>query len=309
MYNNLKNFLSYLSILIETFLFIKFKKKKIIIKHNINEISKLEKCKFLFTCQDGLFLLDKNLIIKLLPGFCFGLTKINEAEFYIYRDYSIKGNIYRIKIDFDKNLITNLKKIKINLPPNVHQILYIDEVLYIADTKENSISRVYEEKFMDKNYIEGELLYSKKSDNYKHFNSLTLYNDDLYLLAHNYSQYSKKKSQIYILNKNLEIKEKLDNFGECSHDILFHEGMMYICDSLNSRILNSQKKEVFKSNKFLRGFKKFEDNFFILGGSDYNERAKRTSTNAYIYILDNNFKLIQNLEIKGIGPLFDILVI
>ena len=86
---------------------------------------------------------------------------------------------------------------------------------------------------MDKNFIE-ELLHYTKSDNYKHFNSLTLFNNNLYLLAHNYSQYS-RKSQVYVLNKNLEIIEKLDDFGECSHDILFHKSIMYVCDSLNSK--------------------------------------------------------------------------
>ena len=308
-FNKFKGFLFYQVTLVKTFLFRIFIKKKIIIRHNINEIPKFDHARLLFTCQNGLFLLKKNLVIKLLPGFCFGITRINDSDFYIYRDYRIKGNIYKIKIDFEKNLVTNFKRININLPSNVHQILNIEGILYLTSTKENAILKIYNEKTMDKNFIEGELLHYTKSDNYKHFNSLTLFNNNLYLLAHNYSQYSKKKSQVYVLNKNLEIIEKLDDFGECSHDILFHKSIMYVCDSLNSRILDSERKEVFKSNKFLRGFKKFEDNFFILGGSDYNERAKRTSTNAYINILDNNFKLIKNLEIKGIGPLFDILVI
>lgn len=295
-------------------IFNSFKKKIILIKSNYFIFRNLDRpfflnksyevSSFLFSTATGLYLFDKNKIFQLLNGRFFGITRYKTNIFFVYQQFSSFGVIRKIWLSNSK--VIKIETFKSELSKNIHQICFFDSNLFICDTSNNRLLKINENGKIVKNiYPAGKLMMGKKSDNYCHFNSIFPNKDSIYLIAHNYSQYSSKNSQVFILNRNsYELKEVVNLDAKCAHNYILNNDDVFICDSENGNILINLNEKL-TLGYFLRGFACDESNF-IVGGSMYGKRSERIGKNCFIFTYDKKFNFKNKLKLKNIGPIFDI---
>ena len=178
--------------------------------------------------------------------------------------------------------------------------------MHVCDTANNRILKLnVDGKEIDSIYPKGKLQNGKKSDNYSHFNSIYPYKNRIFIIAHNYSQYSGRNSQIIILNRSSNELEKIIELdANCAHNYLIKNNSIFICDSQSGSLLIDTKSKI-KLNYFLRGVAA-DDNSMIVGGSMYGKRAERIGKDCFIFIYDNNINIIDEIKLNNIGPVFDI---
>ncbi len=258
---------------------------------------------FIVTTGTGVYLFRDGKLIKLLNGEFFGITKHKEV-FYVYQKMKYSGRV--LSFVLNKHKAESINVFINEFPRNAHQIDFIGDNLFITDTQNNRIA-VYNEDGIEIKEIFpfGKLKNGRKSENYGHFNSVYYDGSYIVVLAHNYSQHTKKMSELVFLNKETyDVEKYLKNIGMSSHNILKLDSEFLTCDSYNGA-LKLGEKVVFKTDKFTRGIA-YNNKNFLIGGSMYGKRAERLGKDGFIYVLDNRFKLLDTIVLEGRGPVFDI---
>ncbi|WDP88924.1 MAG: hypothetical protein HUN04_03925 [Desulfobacter sp.] len=258
----------------------------------------------LFSTGTGLYLCGQSAVTQLLAGEFFGITKGNDKQIYIYQKLKYSGRVLQLKLNGIK--IPEVKIFRQNLPRNIHQIDFIDGDLWLTDPSNNCI-RIFDDKGKPKKHIYplGRLKNGKQSPNYGHLNSVFSTGDKVYVVAHNYTQYSNKKSSLLILDKrSLDVVETVSDIGVCAHNTIIYGDLFLHCDSMPGQLINN-REIVFTAQHFTRGLA-MNHEFILLGGSMYGSKGERIGKNAFLYLLDLDFNLRCHWEFEGIGPMFDI---
>jgi len=236
----------------------------------------------------------------------YGITKY-EDNWWIYIRAKKSGRIVSFDIRHcgGFNFKTRIK----GLDGGIHQIDFIDTDLFVTDTYSNRILVYKNAAYKNKDMLAGECskkiypagklndkVWRREQKNYAHFNSIYKHEDKIYILAHNDTHNTGKKSEVYELSKNFTVVDKLNIDASNAHNYYIDKDGYLTCDSLNNRILKNGK-EVFKCNTFVRGLSISED-YIIVGGSGIEfDRGIRKHKHSHIYILDKNFDTVARVRI------------
>lgn len=271
------------------------------------------------TKGQGLLLHKQNgEVIQLLKGVdVYGITKRGTDYYCFITKNKFFGEIVKFSLEGDK--ITNSKIVIFGLSKGIHQIDFIEEnTLMVTDTYNNRIltydlsstnKMINWRKYKKCLFPNGKLsiVKGRKSINYSHINSLYKHKNSIYLIAHNESFKTKKKSELFTITDEKIDKKEIQ--GESCHNFVIDgKGNELFCDSLNYKlVINNNEKMDF--GYFTRGISCCDD-FYLVGGSAIEKvREKRGEAGSAIFLLDKDYKELQQLhlpkcqvqEIRGIN--------
>lgn len=107
--------------------------------------------------------------------------------------------------------------------------------------------------------------------NFCHFNSIYCDEESIYVIAHNLGEITGKNSELYIIDRNHNVKEKLDLGCFSCHNIIIKDGETFICHSKDGTIKKDGAVLFHKEEFFTRGLSIGDS--FIYG---YNKVSKNS---------------------------------
>lgn len=241
---------------------------------------------------NGLYIFYRNMLMRLLECNAYGITKYNDDCWYVYiNSRKFAKSFTRICCMKIKNKKVQSIVEKYKVPAGMHQIDFVDDALWMANTHKNSIL-IYGLHQKSELFPSGQLYKSRYlAKNYRHFNSIFRREGRVYVLAHNVFHYSKNKSQIYIFTLSGKLSDIIDVDGENCHNIYIENNKMFTCNSSYGSLLEINSGKEISLGLFTRGLA-VSDSYIMVGGSpDQVNRDKReadSDSNSIIYILDKN---------------------
>ena len=263
----------------------------------------------------GLLLFDGQQLRKLFGGSIYGVST-HEGRWYAFQKVEHKyGSIGRlVSFSIDQQEVKAIQIELDGLDPDVHQIDFTNNILYITDTANNALRRY---RFVQGSlqempavYPAGLLDQGLNSSNYVHMNSVFSLDDRRYLIYHNHTNKTGKNSQIAILNsadKIVDLKET--KFG-CSHNYVPCGEGAIVCDSQNHAAYLGNSK-ILQCTEFTRGVSVTSEDIYI-GGSQIVDRVKRgdPSLTGKIYRIDrDSLKVVDVLQLPSIGNIYELRVV
>ena len=193
--------------------------------------------------------------------------------------------------------------------PDVHQILYVNNKLYVTITAHNSIAIFDGKEVTMKNWTSTTL-------NLNHINSIWFDDEYFWLCYHNKVSHQDifHNSQIIKMNKELTSIVEFFEFGKDIHNVYMDDEWLYTCDSVSNRLcaLNVHTKEQ-KSvdiGMWIRGLA-VTDNYIIIGGSIIGKNdEERQKGDAKIYLLSRDtLEILDTKLFKDIGAVYEIRIV
>jgi hypothetical protein len=272
--------------------------------------------RFLIGTLSGLLYYDGERLFRFFDGKVYGITRRGE-RWYVFRENRMrlasgwgreKGQILSFVMRDGRPV--DLKMELHDIDPEVHQIDFFDDCLYIADTANNRLSRhatLPNGKLgpPEMAYPNGRLAQGKQSPNYVHLNSVFCDGGHVYLVYHNQTQRTGKKSEIVILDRQLRLIERIDIPASCAHNIVVRGQNRWYCDSQGGALLRDGQV-VFHSEHYVRGLA-IHPGLILLGGSEFAKREDRINKRGYIFALDPaTMRAFATMFIPSSGSIFEI---
>jgi len=265
---------------------------------NINKVSP-----FLFTAKQGLFLYENNKVSKLFSNRCFGLTKLKGQFIFSSSPHQYKKPTMLFSWS-NKNKKVVLRNIL--SCADVHQVDCYFNDLFVTDSRNNRLVVLngHRKQII---YPNGKLIDCIDSDNYAHFNSIFVNMDYIYLMAHNHTTKTGRKSSIYKLDRNTyQIVSIYNTPAADAHDLIVNDGKYIYCDSSNGHLMVNDKSILHLQNYFLRGIGYNKENILI-GLSEIATREDRNHAKSIINIYNYNFELSSQLIFPtGVNQIYDL---
>ncbi len=271
-------------------------------KLNLNSY-KLENKKLLVTTSQSILLInpatkDINTLHK-GAGLYYGVTTDGINTYIAARNRGVSSSTAKEEetgsiLVFDKyfNHINTLKPDNFELK-DLHQIKYYEGKLYATCTYDNMIA-IYENKTWTKWYPN-----EHQNKDINHFNSIYIYNNSIYLLAHNLGD-----SQIMQFDiKTKKLKDTI-SLGVQAHNIYNKNNTFLTLSSKESKIRYTDGKIV-QSQGFIRGLAIDKEEYHFIGSSQMAERKKRDFTDGKVFIYKDDIKLDEIL-LKKEGLVLDV---
>ena len=232
----------------------------------------------------------------------YGIT-YDVKHIYVYLKGKRVGKLVRICRHNYKAVETVLY----GLSKGVHQIDIYKDDMFITDTYNNRIIKLPRYKNVVNKYwrsnsesysVNGKLRIGRFSKNYSHINSLWINKGLMYLVAHNETKKTGKKSELIILSVKAmeEIDREFLKGGNC-HNIFIKNGINY-CSSLESGVFFDNY--FFKLTGFTRGVAYTESDGLIIGSSSLSfSRDHRSSGVSSVYQISAEKKPLKAFDITG----------
>jgi hypothetical protein len=253
----------------------------------------------------GLYLLRDGRVRVLARGRFYGLAH-DQAAHYAYCSHprGSGGSIYRFALDAGR--ISASRRLFSGLSRGVHQIDVVDDRLLVCDSYRNELVVLDRRGGLRRRvHPLGRLSSGRDSANYGHLNSVHAVEDRVYVLAHNETYKTGRRSEILVLDRErLTVRDRIPDVGACAHNVVARDGLFLVCDSLGGALTN-HGRVVFKPSTFTRGLA-VGDDLVLLGGSVYSERGVRLAADVFVYVLDRRFEHLGTLTIKDAGQVHDI---
>lgn len=277
-----------------------------------------------------LFNSENNGYTKIHPDInAMGLVKYGDKYLVAHRE----GIVYVLANDFsiEKELVNNIVNKDDNL--NFHDILVIDDKLYIVESSTNTI-KIHNVDTGE--YIDSIKLFNDDAPRY-HLNCMK-YKDGKFYLSMHFFDSDELAVESYInnvpvvqdankvLNANVRMKyptgavikfdptthavEQLitNGLGQ-PHSICFVGDELHFADSLRNRIVNGKRDSVMDTGEYYpRGMSSNGEQIFIgLSSLRHGVSEKATAT---LRISDINFNTIKDVVLKGTGvtEIYDVII-
>lgn len=198
---------------------------------------------------------------------------------FVYFDKD--GEVDKIKLDNSKEAFYN-----------VHQIDFIGEDLWTMCGGDRTI-RILDVKNGFK--IKKEIVPMPKD--YSHMNSVFMYNNTIYIVAHNKTFYSGVQSQLAELDMNLKVKKVRNNMGHSSHNFYTNGKEDFWCDSYPGLLMRNRKVFFKADDCYLTRGLSVSDKYIIVGGSRREKDSLKRLAESMIYILDRKGKQLCKMKI------------
>jgi hypothetical protein len=253
----------------------------------------------------GLYLVRDGRVRVLARGRFYGLARDQDVHYaYCSHPRGQRGSIYRFTLEAGR--ISTSRRLFSRLSRGVHQIDLVDDRLLACDAYRNELV-VLDRRGRLRRRIHplGRLRHGRASANYAHLNSVHAVDDRLYVLAHNETYKTGRRSEVLVLDRDrLTLRDRIPDVGACAHNVVARDGLFLVCDSLGGS-LTDHGQVVFKPSTFTRGLA-VGDDLILLGGSVYSERGVRLAADVFVYVLDRRFEHLGTLTIKDAGQVHEI---
>jgi hypothetical protein len=247
--------------------------------------------------------------LKVNGGDYYGVSWSNNALYYCQSN--IDPMLYRIEEDYYKYRVATLQQwgsptalVMPGVLSQPHQMLVADDKLYIANTGMNSIF-VYDLKSGQSNEVypthhRCDMSAADKTGN--HFNSITVHNNHVYLVAHN----NGRASEVYKLDaSSLEVVDVYRTSALWAHNLWVNVDQLVICDSKHSCLRDAITDSIIwhaeEDNVIARGLA-VNDKYIYIGRSEMGDRRTRRISNGGYWIVDRHtMTTVACILHKGIG--------
>jgi hypothetical protein len=216
-------------------------------------------------------------------------------------------------VSFDAKTFDQIEVVSSSGVPNTHQIAYYDECLYRTNTSNDSITKIDLNSLEETHYcfktmgqVDSLTMPVTDAEDTMHFNSITIYDELVYTLAHNRNSTSK----IYVMDLGLTtVIDTIDLPGKQFHEIVFHDGYIYTLGSpdgtlvkisLHTKIADT-RRIMDPSKYFLRGAFIKDNSLIAFGNKNLKEAGDRSKRSA----LRLSINLDTNKIEKSIVPELD----
>jgi hypothetical protein len=232
-------------------------------------------------------------------------NQIGKRNFLLNERFS---HIYQFS--FTPEIKPILKPVIQNIPKELHQIDFVNKSLIIPHTgypqllkatiKETSAN----EDLSLLNFTDVQC-FQLPLEEFCHLNSVYHRDNKYYIIAHNYTAKSGKMSDMIVTDENFDLIEIIYLDAHSAHNIFFHQDEIIFCDSQNKK-LRSVWNVYFEADLFLRGLS-VNSSHIYLGGSPVNMQTfEEVSGNSKIYVLNREFQQVDEIEVSGIGKIYEI---
>ena len=196
---------------------------------------------------------------------------------------------------------------------DIHQILCHDGRIWVTCCGYNCI-QVYDAISFNLERVwnpcdghdSDELGEESNNGKYKHWNSIRIMGDRLYLVSH---MYDCPPSKVWEFSfPDLKFIRKIPG-GECVHNVFFHDGALAVLSSKDGRILfpESGKSITFFDRKpFWRGISQAGGRLALGFSSQCLSRAARPDVPGGVVFLDHSDPMRFDVKCNGIGPIMEI---
>jgi hypothetical protein len=288
--------------------------------------------RILAACQKGVFLYDRGRVTPVFPGDCFGMTSTGTPGEYYVAEYCLNGkqdersHIYRCRWSGDRlHVVCQLSFTQGGArqwPARVHQIQWHEGFLWVCNTRQNVIWKCTEDGDVvaewtgtsrfdyDFDNVTDLTNRVRHSPDYKHYNSIAFHQGLIYVLAHNSAGADKSgNSFVSVLDASLQEVKRHENVGKACHNLFFHGGDLYICDSANGSLLRNFEP-VLQTGRFLRGLDA-HGSVLLMGGSAHEVSAERRGeSNSQLFFVDvKNHHLLHSFTLGRVGNIHDVLLL
>lgn len=241
-----------------------------------------------------------------IAGKCFGLTRLGERwiAFQITALHGVIREVFPATGD-SRPLIHGLSQ-------GVHQIDVIDDHLVVVDTYHNRLLRFPADgpwpaswRRAERYIVGGELASGRRSDNYRHFNSLFAWGDTIYLIAHNDSTKSNRSSECWVLDRTTFAVREVREIGALNAHNYWTDGESEMwCDSHNGAVMRDGEPW-FETKAFVRGLS-IADDVVLVGDSDLQaRRSNRNQSDGRIHVVGHDGTTRALVHLRG-APVQDI---
>jgi len=193
-----------------------------------------------------------------------------------------------------------------SLSKKIHQIDMISDDLYITDTQYNTI-KVYHnflhcaknKKFRITEATFNNKCYTSDDQNHLHINSIYKNKNEIYFLAHNMTENTKKESQAYVLDEDLNLKKIVDLNTGSGHNFYIDKDNFITNDSLSKKIIVNDNEV--KVSGFSRGLS-VSEKYILIGSSNFEKSRKqrlKMTGDSEIYVLDHDLNFVSIFVIPG----------
>ena len=257
---------------------------------------------FLVGTSSGLLLYERGAFIRVCGGKIYGITLDEKGACCIFQ--RLPESFGRL-VRFDLNT-GQARTLADFLSTGIHQIDWVDSRLAVTDTYRNAI-RLYSPRgrLLEVHHPNGRLPDGRNSDNYRHFNSVFRSGQDIYLVAHNWSQKTGRFSQIYRLDRNWKVREVLSTRSRSAHNVVCLDGEMWHCGSLDGTLVRG-RRTVFRDERYFTRGLAVNHEHILLGGSEFAERENRSTSSAVVMVLNGEGKEMLRYRLIGCGDVFEI---
>lgn len=189
----------------------------------------------------------------------FGITT-GEGKIFVGINYTISA--------YDPTTLELLEVVTTTGVPHTHEIKYADGFIYRTNTSNDTISRINvatkEEVHFSFKTMARETTLTYPTDNKNvmdvfHLNAVTVDGDNVYVLAHNRYQ---KRSEVFLMDKDLTSATKLVNLDYACHDLVIHDGKIYSFGSQRGMLITLDLETLRVSKRYIVD----SDAFFLRGG-------------------------------------------
>lgn len=270
--------------------------------HNFSVEGDIPNISFLVaTNGQGLLYFSNGQFTRIIDdSFCYGITRI-EDEWWVY--FSGKRDTSSIvSFDFIDGKGYNLK-VRIGwLKKSIHQIDFVNNNLVVCDTSVNQ-AQVYKEPHLNEGVVSADsVLHNINPSDFKyaHINSVFCHNSRVYLVAHNKSFYSGRKSEVFVTNSDYELEDSFELGGYSVHNFYCDDNKQMFCNSeRGSLVCNDKEVFVCDTVDFTRGLA-INSDFIVLGSSQVTPyRDERGKKDSFVYILDGSFNKVGKITIPN----------
>jgi hypothetical protein len=249
------------------------------------------------TKRELLHLSDRGLR-RLLPGQFYGLS-VYRDHWYAFEKLGDHGRLLCFQLDNGR--LRGLREIATGLSGGCHQIDWIGDRLWVADTYENRLL-VFElsgDGLTRAGEVApfGRLEAGRDSDNYVHLNSLWSEGDGLYAVLHNETTKTGRHSEIIHLDDEGRIMDRIATPSGHAHNVVRYRGRLLHCDS-QAGALRWGNDIVFRADRFTRGLS-LSAGLIVVGGSAYSSREARGRLPGALYVLDEDFQERARMELPA----------
>lgn len=257
---------------------------------------------FLVGTSSGLLLFEQGRFLRFCGGKVYGITLEGPSSCVLFQRLPDSfGRLVRLDLSSGRT-----KTLAGFLSTGIHQIDWVDGRLAATDTYRNAV-RLYTPRgrLVESHYPDGRLEDGRRSANYRHFNSVFRDGPDIYLVAHNETQKTGRRSRIYRLDTGWSVREILPTESRSAHNVVRLDGELWHCSSLDGTLLRGDRVVFRDERYFTRGLAVNRERI-LLGGSEFAEREKRSASSGVVMVLDREGREIHRYRLVGCGDVFEI---
>ncbi|KKM88873.1 hypothetical protein LCGC14_1254380 [marine sediment metagenome] len=193
--------------------------------------------------------------------------------------------------------------------PDLHQILYANDKLYITVTIHNSIAVFDGRETTTKNW-------TSTIRDLNHINSIWFDGKYFWVCYHNKVSSDKifHNSQIVKMDKELTAPIEFFEFCKDIHNVYMDGEWMYTCDSASNRLyalnIHTKEQKFVDIGMWIRGLAVTDDHIIVGGSIIGKNDEERQKGDAKIYLLDRDTLKVLDIKLfKDVGAVYEIRIV